>query len=160
MATALIYRSRLPLTSRRRAACLLLAAIALAGGGCSIPISIPLGPLMVAPDETVDTASLQTAAIVDEGVAARLGEEAWEALRPAVAAAIAAPGPGHALAWRSATAPVSGTVTVIEMVFRTAGSPCRGLAITARADHRTDSFDARVCRSGQAWTVTPLDVAG
>lgn len=159
MATALIYRSRLPLTRRRLAASLLLAASGLAGGGCSIPISIPLGPMTAAPDETVDTAGAAPAAIVDEGVAARIGEDAWEALRPAVAAAIAAPDTGHAMAWRSATASVSGTVTVIETVFRDAGTPCRGLAITANADHRTDSFDARACRDGQTWTVAPVDAA-
>lgn len=159
MATALIYRSSLVLTRRRLAAPLLLVLLAASAGGCSIPISIPLGPMTAASEEPVTTGVEEEGAIVDNGVAERVGEEAWAALRPAVVAAIATPGTGHAMAWRSETAPVSGTVTVIEAIFDDGVTACRGLAITAKAERRTDNFGARACRAGPAWTLTPVDAA-
>lgn len=159
MATALIYRSGPVLTRHRLAAPVLLALLAASAGGCSIPISIPLGPMTASPEEPAVTANPEEETILDNGVADRVGDEAWAALRPAVVAAIASPGTGHAMAWRSETAPVSGTVTVIEAIFDDGVTACRGLAITATADRHTDSFGARACRAGPAWTLTPVDAA-
>lgn len=160
MATALIYRSSSRLTRRRVAAPVLLALLAGAGAGCSIPISIPLGPMTASLDEPAVTAGVEEDTILDNGVAERVGDEAWAALRPVVVAAITSPDTGHALAWRSQSAPVSGTVTVIEALFDDAGAACRGLAITATAERRTDAFGARACRAGPVWTLMPVESAG
>ena len=127
---------------------------------CSVPVTIPLGPMAVADGDDIITASTsQTADDIEEtGISERIGIKAWAALKHAVVSAAERGEDGQTFSWKSGDAAVEGTVTAINAFFDEDGAVCRDLAITAIAYQRSERFAAEACRSDDGgWRVKPAD---
>jgi 17 kDa outer membrane surface antigen len=174
MPDQLIYRTDPPLTrshTRSPSAAGVVGAVVsglllFAAGGCSLPISIPLGPMGDSSSDTLITGSIgprvDAIDVDEEGVSERIGTGAWVALKRAVAAASETADDGQTFAWSSnepgSPHPTQGTVTAIDAFFAEDGAVCRRLAITATAYLRSDTFIADACRrSDGGWNVRPVE---
>lgn len=136
-----------------------IGAIACLCAACSLPISIPLGPLAAVSDPDIVTGSIAEtdAPVEDEGISEQIGANAWAALRNVLASAAERGEDGQAFSWKSDNAEVEGTVTAVNAFFDENGVVCRRMAITASAYQRTDIFAADACRrDAGGWNVRPV----
>lgn len=148
---------------------LAVAAIAGLGASCSLPVSIPLGPMAAigqpdgatgsVPGTTETAETIEAAEPVDEeGIVERVGALAWAALSNALVSAAEQGEDGQPFSWKADNAGVEGTVTAINAFFDENGVVCRRMAITANAFQRTESFATEACRKDNgSWAVRPAD---
>lgn len=125
---------------------------------CSLPVTIPLGPMAGSDDPEFVTGSTDAAVetVEEQGMVERLGAQAWAAVRGALVSAAERGEDGQAFSWKSDNAGVEGTVTTVNAFFDESGAVCRRLAITAIAYSRTENLLAEACRKdGGGWNVRP-----
>jgi len=151
-------RRKLGLRGQTRA--IAIGLMAMQAAACSVPVTIPLGPMAAAGDDDIVTGSIAPAAddVEETGISERIGAKAWAALKHAVASAAETGEDGQTFSWKSGDAAVEGTVTAINAFFDENGVVCRDLAITAIAYQRSERFAAEACRNDDGgWRVRPAD---
>ncbi|MEJ8571641.1 RT0821/Lpp0805 family surface protein [Microbaculum marinum] len=134
------------------------AAGAMLTAACSLPVTIPLGPMNGEPELITGSIDIPEETVEEQGIADRVGTQAWAALRGALVSAAERGEDGQAFSWKTDNAGVEGTVTTVDAFFDADGAVCRRLAITAVAYARADSFVADACRrDGGGWNVKPSE---